>query len=90
MQLDIRSSFVRDAKKLPDSVREDIANAIALISDAKSFSNIPDVKDLKGGKKARNAYRMLINSYRICFYYKDGVIELVRVLPRKNVYKVFP
>jgi len=54
------------------------------------LSDIPSAKDLKGGKKSKDAYRMRINKYRICFYYRNDKIELVRVLPRKDVYKVFP
>jgi mRNA interferase RelE/StbE len=90
MQIDIHSSFVRDSKKLPVNIKEDIANAITLISAAKTFLDIPDVKDMKGGKKAKNAYRMRIDNYRICFFFRNGIVELVRVLPRKDVYKVFP
>jgi len=90
MQIEIRSSFVRDSKKLPDHIREKIAEAISILSDAKIFSEIPDIKDIKGGKKAKNAYRMRIDDYRICFYFKNETVELVRVLPRKDVYKVFP
>jgi mRNA interferase RelE/StbE len=90
MQIEIYSSFARDAKKLPDNVREDISNAIAIIQASKSFSDIPRVKDMKGGKKAKNSYRMRIGDFRICFYFRNDIIELTRVLPRKDVYKVFP
>ncbi len=90
MQIEIYSSFVRDAKKLPSNVKEDIADAITIISDAQTLSDIPSIKDLKGGKKSKDAYRMRINNYRICFYYRNETVELVRVLPRKDVYKVFP
>jgi len=58
MKIEIYSSFARDAKKLPDNIKEDILNAITLIQDAKTLLDIPDVKDMKGGKKAKNAYRM--------------------------------
>ena len=82
--------FVKDTKKLPSNIKEDVANAIAIISEAEKLSEIPSIKDLKGGKKSKDAYRMRINNYRICFYYRNEVVELVRVLPRKDVYKVFP
>jgi mRNA interferase RelE/StbE len=90
MQIEVRSSFERDTKKLSDKIREDIADAVALMSSAKTISDIPGVKDIKGGKKAKNAFRMRIGEYRICFYLINGHIELIRVLPRKDVYKIFP
>jgi mRNA interferase RelE/StbE len=90
MKIEIYSSFAKDSKKLPNNIKEDIANAITKISEAKTFLDIPNVKDMKGGKKAKNAYRMRIDAYRICFYFKNETVELVRVLPRKDVYKVFP
>lgn len=45
---------------------------------------------MKGGKAARDAYRMRIDDYRICFYFQENIVELVRVLPRKTVYRYFP
>lgn len=71
MQIEIRSSFARDAKKLSTNIQQSIANAIALMANAKIFSAIPNIKGVKGGKKAKNAYRMRINDYRICFYLID-------------------
>lgn len=90
MQIEIHSSFARDSKKLSPDIKEDIANAVSIMLNAKTFQEIPNVKDIKGGKKAQNAYRMRIKDFRICFYFKNDIIELVRVLPRKDVYKVFP
>ena len=90
MQIEIYSSFVRDSKKLPIEVKQDIADAILSIQNAKIFSDIPKVKAMQGGKKAKNAYRMRIADYRICFFFRNELVELVRVLPRKEVYRVFP
>ena len=90
MQIEIRSSFAKDSKKLSNNIQENIAHAITLMVSAKTLADIPNVKDIKGGKKAKNAYRMRINTYRICFYLINETIELVRVLPRKDVYKAFP
>ncbi len=90
MQVEIYSSFVRDSKKLTPTIKADIANAISLMQNAKTFSEIHDIKTLQGGKKAKNAYRMRIGDYRICFYFRNEIIALVRVLPRKEVYRVFP
>jgi mRNA-degrading endonuclease RelE of RelBE toxin-antitoxin system len=37
MQVEIHSSFVRDTKKLPAKVKEDISDAMALMQNAKPF-----------------------------------------------------
>ena len=90
MQIEIFSSFTRDSKKLSTKVKEDIADAVSIIYAAKTFLDIPRTSAMQGGKNAKHAYRMRIGDYRICFYFRNGIIELVRVLPRKDVYKVFP
>lgn len=90
MQLEIRATFTKDSKKLSDTLKESLADAIAVIVSAEKLSDIPNVKSLKGGKKAVNAYRMRLKDHRICFYFQNEVVELVRILPRKDVYKVFP
>ncbi|MEO7213965.1 type II toxin-antitoxin system RelE/ParE family toxin [Mucilaginibacter sp.] len=90
MQLNIRSAFTKDAKKLSDILKQDVADAIHQIINAEKLADIHNVKLLKGGKKAKNAYRMRIKDHRICFYFENQTVELVRILPRKDVYKVFP
>ena len=65
MQIDIRSSFEKDTKKLSNNIKEDIAEALALMSEAKTLSDIPHLKDMKGAKKGKKAFRMRIGDYRI-------------------------
>ena len=60
MQIEIRSSFAKDSKKLPINIKADIAEAIGKISMANSFLDIPDIKAMKGGKSPKclqNAYQ---------------------------------
>ena len=90
MQIEIRKSFSRDAKKCTQPVKEAIAKAIGEMANAESLAELNNLKAMKGGKAARDAYRMRIDDFRICFYFQDNVIELVRVLPRKIVYRYFP
>lgn len=71
-------------------VKDNIAFAIKEMYAAATLAELRNVKALKGGKTAKDAYRMRIDDYRICFYYRDNIIELVRVLPRKVVYRYFP
>lgn len=67
MQIEIRTSFSRDAKKYPQQVKNNIAKAIKEIYAAESLSELKNIKNLKGGKAAKEAYRMRIDDYRICF-----------------------
>ncbi|GGH21121.1 type II toxin-antitoxin system RelE family toxin [Mucilaginibacter phyllosphaerae] len=90
MQIEIRSSFTKDVKKLSDDLKGKIESAILMMINSQGLTDISNVKPLKGGKSAHNAYRMRIGDYRICFYLENHTIELVRVLPRKDVYKLFP
>lgn len=90
MEIEIRKSFSRDTKKCPLAVKQAIAKAIGEMMAAKSLTELYGLKALKGGKDTRNAYRMRIADYRICFYSQGNVIELIRVLPRKIVYRYFP
>lgn len=90
MKIEIRSSFVRDTKKCTQKIKDKITEAIHEIFEAQSLSDLKNIKELKGGKDAKYAYRMRIDDYRICFYYRDDSVELVRVLPRKTVYRSFP
>jgi len=74
MQVDIRSSFARDAKKCSQHVKNNVATAIKELYVAESLAELKNIKSLKGGKAAKGAYRMRIEDYRICFFYINDVI----------------
>ena len=87
MKYEVRQSFVKDAAKLPAPVQKKIAQLIIDIENAKSLTELPSCKKLLGFK---TAYRIRVGSYRIGFFLEKNVIELVRVLDRKNMYRFFP
>jgi len=58
MQIDLRKSFSRDAKKCTQTVKEAIAKAIGEMTSAASLTELNNVKAMKGSKAARDAYRM--------------------------------
>ena len=88
MNLEIRSSFEKDIKKIKDkTLKQRIRKAIVKIQDAKKLSDIGDVKKMGG---ADNAYRLRIGEYRIGFYYIDKKIILARFKGRKELYQYFP
>jgi mRNA interferase RelE/StbE len=63
MKYDYESAYLRDAKKLPDSVRLLLQDVVLSVREAKTLQNIPNLKKLSGYK---NAYRIRIGEYRIC------------------------
>ena len=81
-------SFIRDVKKSTQQVQVNLAKVIEAIKYANTLNDIPNVKKLKGHK---TAYRIKIDSYRLCFYHDDDkTLILVRFLPRKDVYRSSP
>jgi mRNA interferase RelE/StbE len=87
MNIIFKSSFVRDGKKIPVTLRNELDKAITLIENANSLNEITNLKKLKGYK---TAYRIRINNYRLCILYENETVSLVRFLPRKDVYRFFP
>jgi mRNA interferase RelE/StbE len=87
MKIEIRQSFVKDTLKLPGNVQGEIAAVIEVIEKAPQLSGLPSCKKLKGFK---NAYRIRLGNYRIGFFFEKNIVELVRIMARKDIYKYFP
>ncbi|GAB2593332.1 type II toxin-antitoxin system RelE family toxin [Spirosoma areae] len=79
MKIEIDNSFNRDAKKLPDSILDEL-------------NLIYSVKKMEGSKKLK-AFRLRLSensNYRIGFYLEGDTVVLSRILNRKDIYKKFP
>ena len=87
MNIEIRNSFTKDADKLPGIFKNQLARIIEQINNADKISEVSACKKLKGFK---TAYRIRMGQYRIGFYYENDVVELVRVINRKDIYRYFP
>lgn len=87
MIIEIRKAFEKDALKLPAATQLQLSQIIQDITVAKKLSELSSCKKITGYK---NAYRIRLGIYRIGFFYENGVVELVRVLNRKDIYKYFP
>ena len=88
MQILYKPSFTRDVKKVPIEAQLNLRTVIESLKTAQGLNNIPNLKKLKGHK---TAYRVKVNTFRLCFYYNDdNTLELTRFLPRKDVYRFFP
>lgn len=87
MKYDYENSYLRDAKKLPESLREPIQNVILSVKEAKTLKDIPKLKKLSG---YNNVYRIRIGDYRIGLYVEGDILIFARILPRKEIYRFFP
>ena len=87
MKIEIHSSFVKAARKLPADVQHKIEEIIIAMEVAKSTRDLQNCKKLKGHK---SAYRIKLDTYRIGFFYEKGVVELTTILHRRDIYRYFP
>ena len=80
--------FLKDLDKLPGAaLKADVADVIEAVECAVSLSELANVKKLKGFK---TAYRIRVGDFRIGVVVVRGVVEFVRVVDRKDIYKLFP
>jgi mRNA interferase RelE/StbE len=80
--------FSKDLDKITQvSIKKNVAEIILEIEAANNFSEIKDLKKLKGHS---NAYRVRSGNYRIGLFIENGIVEFVRIVDRKDIYKVFP
>lgn len=86
MNIEIKKSFVKDAKKLAIPKQKDIFNLIKELELANNLKNF-DIKKMVGYVKF---YRLRCGNYRIGLHIENNVIILVRIAKRDQIYKIFP
>ena len=88
MKTEFTNRFFKDIDKITQSaVKNDISAVIHEIEKANHLSEVKNTKKLKGHSIA---YRIRIGDYRIGLYYENNTVEFIRVVHRKDIYKVFP
>jgi len=88
MQVEFLARFSKDLDKINSkTVKQEVIKFIELIDEAKSISSLPNIKKLIGHK---NAFRLRIGDYRLGFFVNSDVVQLARIVHRKDIYKVFP
>ena len=93
MKLEVDNSFGRDAKKLPDTLLNELKSIYEAIENAQSLEDLTySVKKMEGSRKMK-AFRLRLSEnsdYRIGFYLEGDKVVLSRILNRKDIYKKFP
>ena len=88
MEIRIDKSFQKDTRKIHDKkLLVKLAESIQEIQNAENISQIRNLKKLRGNI---NEYRIKIGDYRIGLLISNDIVEFVRCLHRKDIYKYFP
>jgi len=87
MKVQFLNSFEKDLNKVPLPVRHKVVELVGRIEAAASIRQVDQVKKLRG---FRNAYRIRIGNFRLGLLVQADFVQLVRILDRKNIYRVFP
>ena len=88
MKTEFLRKFSKDLDKIDSQqVLGVIAEVIERVEQAKSLSEIQNLKKLVGYK---NAYRIRVGDYRIGIFMEGDIVEFARVVHRKDIYDVFP
>jgi mRNA-degrading endonuclease RelE of RelBE toxin-antitoxin system len=89
LEVRYRQSFLRDLKKLKrQPIYNDIFDFVfTTIPKIKTLREVSDIKIIKGYS---NRFRIRMGDYRIGIEVHGDMIEIVRVLHRREFYRYFP
>ena len=89
MEVLYRKLFLKDLKKLKNQpIYDQIVELVfTVLPEAITLRNIPGVKSMR---KHPKRYRIRVGSYRIGIEVKGKIVEVMRVLHRKEFYRYFP
>ena len=87
MKIIFRRSFFKDLRGTDKSLRRRVEKVINEVEAASSLQEVHNLKRLTGKGPY---YRIRAGDYRIGLKVEDGVVEFVRFLHRKDMYRYFP
>ncbi len=81
MKIYIRKSAIKDLKKIDGQNKEKINSGMC------ELKNFPAVSGVKKLTNFEPSYRLRVGDYRILFDVSENMIEIGRILHRKDSYK---
>ncbi len=88
MNISFSKSFEKQLDSIPATVlKKGVNSAIKSIIEASKITQIPNIKKMKGHKKA---YRIRVGDYRIGLFVEQGSVLVATLAHRKDIYKKFP
>lgn len=88
MKVKFKNSFIKDLKKLPEGVKQQIERLVYI--DIPESDQLADLRSIKKIAGYENYYRIKKGNYRIGFEKKEEMIVFYRVMHRKDIYRYFP
>lgn len=81
-------SFLRDLKKIRDAgILPQIEEVIRSVEAADRLQQVANLRKMSGGG---SFYRLRVGDYRLGLTLDGDVVEFVRVLHRRDIYRYFP
>ena len=91
MVVHLKTSFVKELKKLPAHTQLSIYQVLKQLRDSQALElSGVDFKKMEGQKKGDHFYRIRVGQWRIDIEYINPDVIVFTVLSRGNIYKHFP
>ena len=88
MEVVFTKRFLKDLASIPSKQRKEIEDFVfERISQVSNFTELKVFEKMSGYD---DCYKARFGSYRVGAIIQDNVIELKRVMNRKDIYKYFP
>jgi mRNA interferase RelE/StbE len=89
LEVQYRQAFLKDLKQLKSSTSYQRIYELAFttLENINLLEEIPDIKAMRG---YNGRYRIRISDYRIGIEVNGDIIEVMRVLHRREFYRYFP
>ncbi len=89
MEVQYRQAFLKDLKQLKSSTSYQRIYALAFTT-LEAINTLEEISDIKAMRGYAGRYRIRIGDYRIGIEVNEDVIEVMRVLHRREFYHYFP
>ena len=89
LEVQYRQAFLKDLKQLKSSTSYQRIYEVAFTTLA-AINTLEEISDIKAMKVYSGRYRIRIGDYRIGIEVNGDVIEVMRVLHRREFYRYFP
>lgn len=89
MEVRYRQAFLRDLKKLENQPIYDQIFTLAFTT-LPAAANLREISNVKVMRGASHRYRIRIGNYRVGIESQGNMVEMSRVLHRREFYRYFP